>query len=118
MIKLIYYPKCSTCQKALKHLEKFKIEFEKRDIVKEKLNETELIKIYKISNLEINKFFNTSGIIYRQLNLKDKIKNITLEEKINLLASDGKLIKRPILIFNDKVILGYKEKEYEELINE
>ena len=112
---LVWYPRCSTCQKAKKFLESKNISFDLRDIVLEKLNEEELRKYIKLSNLEINKFFNTSGMKYRELKLKDKLKDMTDKEKIALLASDGMLVKRPILIDNNKVLIGFKEKEWSEL---
>ena len=112
---LVWYPRCSTCQKAKKYLESNNISFDERDIVLEKLDEEELEKYVKLSNLEVNKFFNTSGMKYRELKLKDKLKNMTDKEKIALLASDGMLVKRPILVDNNKVLIGFKEKEWSEL---
>lgn len=112
---VLCYPNCSTCQKALKHLDKLNLSYELRDI---KLNNPSLDEIkhwHRTSNLDIKKFFNTSGIKYRELNLKDKLKTMSIEEMYELLASDGMLVKRPIIITNDKVIIGYKEDIYNTL---
>ena len=112
---LVWYPKCSTCQKAKKWLETNSISFQERHIVEEIPSKEELEKWIKQSGLEIKKFFNTSGLKYKELNLKEKLPNMSDTEKIELLASNGMLIKRPLLI-NDKVILvGFKEKEWEKL---
>ena len=111
----ICYPKCSTCQKARKLLESKKIDFKVRDIVIEKLSKEELDKIIKLSQKDINKFFNTSGLKYRQLGLKDKLKNLNYDEKLYLLASDGMLVKRPILIDEKNVLIGFKQIEWENL---
>ena len=113
----IEYPKCSTCQKAKKWLIEHKVEFEDRHIVEETPNEEELEKWIKQSNKEIKKFFNTSGLKYKELNLKEKLPNMTDEEKIKLLASDGMLIKRPLLILEDAILIGFKEKEWQEYFN-
>ncbi|MGN1338634.1 MAG: Spx/MgsR family RNA polymerase-binding regulatory protein [Candidatus Coprovivens sp.] len=113
---LIEYPKCSTCKKAKKFLLDNNVEFTTRDIVLDKLNEEEIDKFIKLSKKDVNKFFNTSGIKYRELNLKEKIKNITYEEKIKILSSDGMLIKRPLLIKDDTVLIGFKENEWKENI--
>lgn len=111
----VWYPKCSTCQKAKKWLEANDISFEKQHIVEETPSKEELEKWIRQSGLEIKKFFNTSGLKYKELNLKEKLPNMSDTEKIELLASNGMLIKRPLLI-NDKVILvGFKEKEWENL---
>ena len=111
----ICYPKCSTCQKARKLLESKKIDFKVRDIVMEKLSKEELDKIIKLSQKDINKFFNTSGIKYREMGIKDKLKNLNYDEKLDLLASDGMLIKRPILISEKNVLIGFKQLEWESL---
>lgn len=112
----LWYPKCSTCQKAKKYLEDNQISFEERHIAEETPTKEELAKWIKQSKIEIKKIFNTSGLKYKELNLKEKLPKMTEEEKIALLASDGMLIKRPLLI-NDKIVLiGFKEKEWRELI--
>lgn len=111
----IEYPKCSTCQKARKFLESKKLKFESRNIVQERLNKEELDKIIKMSGKDINKFFNTSGLKYRELGLKDKIKEILYDEKLEILASDGMLLKRPILINDKNVLIGFKQIEWENI---
>ena len=113
----VEYPKCSTCQKAKKWLIEHNVEFEDRHIVEDTPNEKELEKWIKQSNEEIKKFFNTSGLKYKELNLKEKLPNMTDEEKIKLLASDGMLIKRPLLILEDAILIGFKEKEWQEYFN-
>ena len=111
----IEYPKCSTCQKAKKWLDSNNIQYEDRHIIEQTPSVQELTEWIKRSNYEIKKFFNTSGLKYKELNLKEKLPNMTDDEKIKILASDGMLIKRPLFI-NDKVILlGFKEKEWEVL---
>lgn len=113
---LLWYPKCSTCQKAKKWLEENQVTFEERHIVEETPAKEELEKWIKQSSLEIKKFFNTSGLKYKELNLKEKLPSMTEEEKIELLSSNGMLIKRPLFI-NDKIVLvGFKEKEWRENI--
>lgn len=111
----IQYPRCSTCQKAKKWLDNNNINYKQRHIVENNPTKEELIKWGKRSGLDIKKFFNTSGLKYKQLNLKDKLPNMTYEEKINLLASDGMLIKRPLLILENKILIGFKEKEWEQM---
>lgn len=113
---LIWYPKCSTCQKAKKWLETNNLSFKERHIVEETPSKEELEKWIAQSNLEIKKFFNTSGLKYKELNLKEKLPNMNDSEKIELLASNGMLIKRPLLIIDNKVLVGFKEKEWENLI--
>ena len=92
------------------------VDFEDRDIVLNNPTEEELGKWIKLSGLEIKKFFNTSGVLYREMNLKDKLKDMSQEEMIKLLASDGKLVKRPLLITEEKVLVGFKEETYKEII--
>lgn len=111
----IYYPKCSTCIKAMKHLEEKGIVLEKRDIVNNTPTPEELLKWIELYNQGIKPFFNTSGILYREMNLKDKIETMTKEEAITLLSSHGMLIKRPLLIHNKQIIIGYKKDIYESL---
>lgn len=112
----LWYPKCSTCQKAKRWLEANHISFEERHIVEQVPTKEELEKWIKQSGLEIKKFFNTSGLKYKELNLKEKLPNMSEKDKIELLATNGMLIKRPLLI-NDKVVLvGFKEKEWNEEI--
>lgn len=114
----VCYPKCTTCQKARKFLESKDLSFEVRDIVLEKLNKEELNNIIKISGKDINNFFNTSGLKYRELNLKDRIKKMSYDEKLEILSSDGMLVKRPILINEKNVLVGFKEIEWENILNE
>lgn len=115
MNTLIWYPKCSTCQKAHKYLNTLHIEHMTRHIVEEKLSVEELTKLYKRSGLPLKKFFNTSGLKYKELNLKDKLPAMNEEEQLQLLSSDGMLIKRPILITDTTVLVGFKESDYNRL---
>ena len=108
----IEYPKCSTCQKAKKWLEENKIEFEDRNIVLEHPSKEELEKWIKKSGLELKKWFNTSGLKYKELNLKEKLPKMNDSEKIKLLASDGMLIKRPVLISDKGIFIGFKEQDW------
>ncbi len=112
----IWYPKCTTCQKAKKYLENNNISFEERHIVEETPSKKELERWIKQSGLEIKKFFNTSGLKYKELNLKEKLPNMTEQEKIELLSSNGMLIKRPLFVSDKTVLLGFKEKEWREKI--
>ena len=111
----IEYPKCSTCKKAKKFLDDNNIKYIDRHILEETPNVEELSKWIKRSNLDINKFFNTSGMKYRELNLKEKLKTMNDEEKIKLLASDGMLIKRPLLITDNLILVGFKQSEWEKI---
>ncbi len=113
---LIWYPKCSTCQKAKKWLEENQVTFEEQHIVEETPSKEELKKWINQSGLDIKKFFNTSGLKYKELNLKEKLSNMTEEEKIELLASNGMLIKRPLFVNEKVVLVGFKEKEWREKI--
>ncbi|NFH91005.1 arsenate reductase family protein [Clostridium botulinum] len=112
---LVQYPKCSTCKKALKFLKENDLEIEVRDIVNETPRKEELLEWIDKSNLEFKKFFNTSGKVYKELNLKDKVNSMTKEEAVELLSSNGMLIKRPILINENLVIIGFKEYDYSKL---
>ena len=115
-IIFIEYPKCSTCQKAKKFLEENKIEFIDRNIVTETPTCEELKIWIEKSGLPINKFFNTTGLLYRNMNLKEELKSCTDEEKIKFLASNGMLIKRPILITSKEILLGFKLEDWQEKI--
>lgn len=115
MLKFIEYPKCSTCIKARKYLDQLGLEYTKRHIVDEKLNKEELLALYKKSGLPLKRFFNTSGLKYRELNLKDKLPTMSENEQLTLLASDGMLIKRPIIETDDRVLVGFKANEYDSL---
>ncbi|MBQ7940138.1 MAG: arsenate reductase family protein [Clostridia bacterium] len=117
MLKFICYPKCTTCQKAKKWLDENKIEYELRDIKLDNPTLEELTEWYKKSGLPLKKFFNTSGLLYKSLELKDKLPTMTEEEMLNLLATDGMLVKRPLLIGQDFVLVGFKEAEWKEKTN-
>lgn len=107
------YPRCSTCQKAKKWLEEHNIEFTERNIVEENPSFDELQTWYKQSGLPLKKFFNTSGLVYKEMQLKDKLPSMSEEEQLKLLASNGMLVKRPMVISEDKVLVGFKEAEWE-----
>ena len=111
----VCYPKCSTCKKARKWLEENGIAFDERDIKEENPTRKELVKWHKQSGLPLRKFFNTSGMLYRELQLKDKLPNMTEDEMYDLLASDGMLVKRPLLIADEAVLVGFKQAEWETL---
>lgn len=113
---LIEYPKCSTCKKAKKWLEAKNIEYIDRNIIEETPTIEELSKWIKESKQDIKKWFNTSGLKYKALNLKEKLAKMKNEEKIKILASDGMLIKRPILISKNRIFIGFKEEEWKEII--
>jgi len=112
----IEYPKCSTCQKAKKWLVGHEISFEDRHIAEQNPTEDELREWIARSGLEIKKFFNTSGLKYKELGLKDKLKEMSDEEKIRLLSGDGMLVKRPLVITGQHVLVGFKEKDWEVLL--
>ena len=114
MIKFICYPKCTTCQKAKKWLDEKGIAYALRDIKDDKPSLEELTAWYKMSGLPIKKFFNTSGLLYKSLELKDKLPAMSEEEQLNLLATDGMLVKRPLVIGNGFVLVGFKESEWDE----
>lgn len=108
----IEYPKCSTCRRAKKHLEDAGIAFQDRHIVEENPTEEELAKWIRMSGLPAKRFFNTSGMKYKELGLKDRLPDMSQEEQIRLLASDGMLVKRPLLIDGDRILVGFKEKDW------
>ena len=116
MLKFICYPKCTTCQKAKKWLDDNKIEYELRDIKQENPTLEELTEWYNKSRLPLKKFFNTSGLLYKSMDLKNKLPNMTENEMLQLLSTDGMLVKRPILVGNDFVLVGFKEVEWNEKI--
>ena len=113
MLKFICYPKCTTCQKARKWLDENNIEYEFRDIKLENPSLEELTAWHKLSGLPLRKFFNTSGLLYKSMNLKEKLPTMTEEEQLRLLASDGMLVKRPLLITESAVLTGFREAEWE-----
>ena len=112
----IQYPPCSTCQKAKKWLDEAGIAYEDRHIKENKPTYEELRDWYARSGLPLKKFFNTSGLLYKSMNLKDKLPTMTEEEQLQLLATDGMLVKRPILVTGDTVLVGFKEKDWEKLL--
>ena len=114
MLKFICYPKCTTCQKARKWLDENNIEYEFRDIKLENPTLEELTEWYKLSGLPLRKFFNTSGLLYKSMELKTKLPAMTDEEMLALLATDGMLVKRPLAIGDDFVLVGFKEAEWVE----
>lgn len=114
MIEFICYPKCTTCQKVKKWLDDNKIEYKLRDIKEENPTLEELTTWYKMSGLPLKKFFNTSGLLYKSMGLKDKLSTMSEKEQLKLLSTDGMLVKRPLLIGEDYVLVGFKEKEWSE----
>ena len=114
MLKFICYPKCTTCQKAKKWLDDNKIEYELRDIKLENPTLKELTEWYNKSGLPLKKFFNTSGLLYKSLDLKNKLPAMTEDEMLQLLSTDGMLVKRPLLISDNFVLIGFKESEWNE----
>lgn len=116
MLKFICYPKCTTCQKAKKWLDDNNIEYELRDIKLNNPTYGELTEWYKKSGLPLKKFFNTSGLLYKSLELKTKLSAMTEDEMLKLLATDGMLVKRPILVGDNFVLVGFKEAEWREKI--
>ena len=116
MLKFICYPKCTTCQKAKKWLDDNNIEYELRDIKLNNPTYGELTKWYNKSGLPLKKFFNTSGLLYKSLELKTKLSAMTDDEMLKLLATDGMLVKRPILVGDNFVLVGFKEAEWREKI--
>lgn len=110
----VNYPKCSTCRKAKKWLDEHNIDYESRHIIEDNPTGDELRKWWSISDLPLKRFFNTSGMKYRELKLKDKLPDMSENEQLDLLATDGMLVKRPILVDDDIVLVGFKVKEWEE----
>ncbi len=113
-MEFICYPKCSICQKAKKWLDENKIVYTERHIVEANPSAEELKMWYKRSGLPLKKFFNTSGRLYKEMKLKDKLPEMSEEEQIKLLATNGMLVKRPLVVDEDKVLVGFKETEWEE----
>ena len=116
MIKFICYPKCTTCIRAKKWLDENNAEYEFRDIKLDNPTLAELTAWFKKSGLPIKKFFNTSGLLYKSMGLKDKLPNMSEREALELLATDGMLVKRPILVGDDFVLVGFKQAEWEEVL--
>ncbi|MDD6763625.1 MAG: arsenate reductase family protein [Clostridiales bacterium] len=115
-MKFICYPKCTTCKKARKWLDEKGIRYEMRDIKEDKPSYDELVEWYHKSGLPLKRFFNTSGQLYRSMGLKDKLADMSEEEQLQLLASDGMMVKRPIGIDGDVIRIGFKEAEWESFI--
>lgn len=114
MIKFICHSKCTTCQKAKKWLDDNKIKYEFRDIKENNPSIEELTTWYKISGLPLKKFFNTSGLLYKSMELKTKLPTMSEDEQLELLATDGMLVKRPLVIGDGFVLVGFKESEWNE----
>lgn len=112
---LVHYKKCSTCQKAKRWLEEHGFEFTERDIKEQNPTKEELKEWHVKSGMPLKKFFNTSGMLYREMQLKDKLPDMTEEEQYELLASDGMLVKRPVLVTDTIVLTSFREKEWEKL---
>jgi len=112
MLKFICYPKCTTCQKAKKWLDDNGIEYELRDIKTDNPTLDELALWYEKSGLPLKKFFNTSGLLYKSMELKDKLPGMSEEETLQLLSTDGMLVKRPLLIGEEFVLVGFKEADW------
>ena len=108
----VCYPRCSTCKKAVKWLEDNNIEYTYRDIKLDNPTEEELRKWHAASGLPLKKFFNTSGMLYKEMKLKDKLPEMSEDEMFSLLASNGLLVKRPIAVAGDKVLVGFKETDW------
>ena len=114
----IEYPKCTTCKKAKKWLDDRGIEYTDRHIVEDNPTFDELKLWYEKSGLPLKRFFNTSGLLYKSMELKDRLATMSEDEQLTLLASNGRLVKRPLLITDNAVIPGFREKEWENAINE
>lgn len=112
----VCYPKCTTCKKAQKWLDERGLTYEIRDIKENNPTFEELFEWYKNSGLPLKRFFNTSGILYKSMSLKEKLPEMTEEEQLKLLATDGMLVKRPILISGNSVLVGFKEAEWEKIL--
>lgn len=112
----LQYPPCSTCQRAMKWLDEHGLTYTDRHIKNENPTYGELKHWYEISGLPLKKFFNTSGLLYKSLNLKEKLPTMTEEEQLRLLSSDGMLVKRPIVVRDRLVLTGFREKEWENLL--
>ena len=112
----LQYPPCSTCQKAKQWLDSHGLSYTDRHIKEDKPSYEELAAWYQASGLPLKKFFNTSGLLYKSMNLKDRLPQMTQEEQLQLLATDGMLVKRPILVKEGKVLVGFKQAQWEELL--
>ena len=117
MIKVYCYSRCSTCKKALKWLDDKNVDYKLIDIIEYNPDEKTLCQLYKKSGLPLKKFFNTSGQLYREMELSKKLPDMSEDEMLKLLASDGMLVKRPILITSEIVLTGFKEEEWEKALS-
>ena len=117
MLKFICYPRCSTCQKAKLWLDQKGIAYELRDIKENNPTEEELRQWHQMSGLPLRKFFNTSGLLYKSMELKTKLPTMSQEEQLQLLATDGMLVKRPLLVGDTFVLTGFKEAQWDSAIN-
>ena len=115
MIKFYQYPKCTTCKKAARFLDEHGVSYESIDIVQHTPTKQEFKELVVKSEVEINKFFNTHGVKYRELGLKDKLKKLSNDEKLELLSSDGMLVKRPLAVSGEKVTFGFNEEQYKDV---
>ena len=113
-ILFLEYPPCSTCQKAKRWLDEHQVSYTSRQIKENNPSVAELTEWYKMSGLPLKKFFNTSGLLYKSMGLKDKLPTMSEEEQIALLATDGMLVKRPLVIGDSFVLTGFKEKDWQE----
>lgn len=112
----ICYPKCTTCQKARKWLDEHKVKYTERHIVENNPSYEELKEWHEISKLPLKKFFNTSGVLYREMKLKDKLPSMSEEEMLQLLSNNGMLVKRPLLVSEDRVLVGFKVAEWDIIV--
>ena len=112
----VCYPKCSTCQKAKKWLNEHNVEYTERHIAEEKPTYDELKEWHEKSGLPLKKFFNTSGLLYKEMKMKDKLPSMSEAEQLRLLSTNGMLVKRPILVTGDKVLVGFREAEWDDVI--
>ncbi|MGM9591573.1 MAG: arsenate reductase family protein [Oscillospiraceae bacterium] len=112
----IQYPPCSTCQKAKKWLDEHGLNYTDRHIKEQNPSYEELKKWYEMSGLPLKRFFNTSGLLYKSMNLKDRLPTMSEDEQLRLLATDGMLVKRPIIVDGDTVLTGFREAEWTELL--
>lgn len=110
----VHYPKCTTCKRAKKWLDEHQISYEERDIKENNPSLEELKEWYQRSGLPLKRFFNTSGMLYKEMKLKDKLPEMSADEQLALLASDGMLVKRPIVVTKESVLVGFKEAQWEE----
>lgn len=116
MSLFLWYPKCSTCKKAYQSLQDLGLKLELRNIKEQNPTKEELKQWWQQSGYDLKKFFNTSGLIYKEQNLKEKLPFMSEEEQLELLASNGMLVKRPILVTDHKIIIGFKKEEYQKII--